>query len=181
LQDGKLGSESMRHVLYNTSRGSCRAPRFPYWTRMQGACSDDHNIVSTDMISWRGVERLPRMARWFPTIPSQTSISVPLRTIQMDDPYMHDYLLRKDGMDTYVCEVVCWIFCVITYILARCWRSIGIWTIICYCMHPSGHYFFHCDYSFILGKDPKKCLPVPYIRMTQDMVHGMGGTVWWWA
>ena len=38
-------------------------------------------------------------------------------------------------------------------------------------LHESGH-FFHCDYSFILGKDPKKYLPM---RITQDMINGMGG------
>ena len=38
-------------------------------------------------------------------------------------------------------------------------------------LHQSGC-FFHCDYSFILGNDPKKYLPV---RITEDMVFGMGG------
>jgi phosphatidylinositol 3-kinase len=38
-------------------------------------------------------------------------------------------------------------------------------------LHQSGH-FFHCDYSFILGNDPKKYLPM---RITEDMVNGMGG------
>lgn len=38
-------------------------------------------------------------------------------------------------------------------------------------LHQSGH-FFHCDYSFILGNDPKKYLPM---RITEDMVEGMGG------
>jgi phosphatidylinositol 3-kinase len=38
-------------------------------------------------------------------------------------------------------------------------------------LHQSGH-FFHCDYSFIFGSDPKKYLPM---RITEDMVQGMGG------
>ena len=38
-------------------------------------------------------------------------------------------------------------------------------------LHPTGH-FFHCDYSFILGHDPKKYLP---LRISEDMVNGMGG------
>lgn len=38
-------------------------------------------------------------------------------------------------------------------------------------LHQTGH-FFHCDFSFILGDDPKKYLPV---RITEDMVFGMGG------
>ena len=38
-------------------------------------------------------------------------------------------------------------------------------------LHQSGS-FFHCDYSFILGSDPKTYMPV---RITDDMVSGMGG------
>jgi phosphatidylinositol 3-kinase len=38
---------------------------------------------------------------------------------------------------------------------------------------PSGH-FFHIDFGFIFGRDPKP-LPPPF-RLTREMVDGMGGT-----
>jgi phosphatidylinositol 3-kinase len=37
-------------------------------------------------------------------------------------------------------------------------------------LHQSGS-FFHCDFSYILGSDPKKYLPM---RITDDMIYGMG-------
>lgn len=38
-------------------------------------------------------------------------------------------------------------------------------------LHQSGR-FFHCDFSFILGNDPKAFQPM---RITEEMVNGMGG------
>ena len=38
-------------------------------------------------------------------------------------------------------------------------------------LHQNGH-LFHCDYSFILGQDPKTYLPM---RITEEMVKGFGG------
>jgi phosphatidylinositol 3-kinase len=73
-------------------------------------------------------------------------------------------MIRKEVVETYVKS--CAGYCVITYLL-----GVGDRHLDNLLLHQSGH-FFHCDYSFILGKDPKKYLPV---RMTQDMVHGMGG------
>lgn len=77
-----------------------------------------------------------------------------------DDPYM----IRKAVMETYVKS--CAGYCVITYIL-----GVGDRHLDNLLLHPTGH-FFHCDYSFILGHDPKKYLP---LRITEDMVNGMGG------
>ena len=77
-----------------------------------------------------------------------------------DDPYM----IRKSIMETYVKS--CAGYCAITYIL-----GVGDRHLDNLLLHPTGH-FFHCDYSFILGHDPKKYLPV---RITEDMVNGMGG------
>jgi phosphatidylinositol kinase/protein kinase (PI-3 family) len=74
------------------------------------------------------------------------------------------YLIRKDVMDTYVKS--CAGYSVITYIL-----GVGDRHLDNLLLHQSGS-FFHCDYSFILGSDPKKYLPM---RITEDMVHGMGG------
>ncbi len=77
-----------------------------------------------------------------------------------NDPYM----IRKSVMETYVKS--CAGYCVVTYIL-----GVGDRHLDNLLLHPTGH-FFHCDYSFILGHDPKKYLP---LRITEDMVNGMGG------
>ena len=74
------------------------------------------------------------------------------------------YMIRRDVMDTYVKS--CAGYCVITYIL-----GVGDRHLDNLLLHQSGS-FFHCDYSFILGSDPKKHLP---LRLTEDMVFGMGG------
>ena len=74
------------------------------------------------------------------------------------------YLIRRDVMDTYVKS--CAGYSVITYIL-----GVGDRHLDNLLLHQSGA-FFHCDYSFLLGNDPKKYVP---LRITEDMVHGMGG------
>jgi phosphatidylinositol 3-kinase len=74
------------------------------------------------------------------------------------------YLIRRDVMDAYVKS--CAGYSVITYIL-----GVGDRHLDNLLLHQSGS-FFHCDYSFILGSDPKKYLPM---RITEDMVCGMGG------
>jgi len=74
------------------------------------------------------------------------------------------YLIRRDVMDTYVKS--CAGYSVITYIL-----GVGDRHLDNLLLHQSGA-FFHCDYSFLLGSDPKKYVP---LRITEDMVHGMGG------
>lgn len=74
------------------------------------------------------------------------------------------YLIRKDVMDTYVKS--CAGYSVVTYVL-----GVGDRHLDNLLLHQSGC-FFHCDYSFILGSDPKTYMPV---RITDDMVYGMGG------
>ena len=74
------------------------------------------------------------------------------------------YLIRREVMDTFVKS--CAGYSVLTYIL-----GVGDRHLDNLLLHHSGH-FFHCDYSFILGNDPKKYLPM---RITEDMVNGMGG------
>lgn len=85
-----------------------------------------------------------------------------LRTFNYD----HDapYMIRKEAMDTYVKS--CAGYCAITYIL-----GVGDRHLDNLLLHQTGH-FFHCDYSYILGRDPKKYLP---LRITEEMVNGMGG------
>ena len=74
------------------------------------------------------------------------------------------YKIQRDVMDTFVKS--CAGYSVCTYVL-----GVGDRHLDNLLLHQSGH-FFHCDYSFILGKDPKKYLPM---RITQDMINGMGG------
>ena len=74
------------------------------------------------------------------------------------------YYIQKDVMDTYVRS--CAGYSVITYLL-----GVGDRHLDNLLLHPKG-YFLHCDYSFILGQDPKTYLPM---RITEEMVLGMGG------
>eukprot|EP00536_Pseudo-nitzschia_multiseries_P009935 jgi/Psemu1/202007/e_gw1.289.5.1 len=74
------------------------------------------------------------------------------------------YRIKRDVMDTFVKS--CAGYSVCTYVL-----GVGDRHLDNLLLHESGH-FFHCDYSFILGKDPKKYLPM---RITKEMINGMGG------
>jgi phosphatidylinositol kinase/protein kinase (PI-3 family) len=74
------------------------------------------------------------------------------------------YFIKKDVMDTYVKS--CAGYCVITYLL-----GVGDRHTDNLLLHSQG-YFFHCDYSFILGQDPKTYLPM---RITTQMLDAMGG------
>lgn len=74
------------------------------------------------------------------------------------------YLIKKDVMDTFVKS--CAGYCVITYLL-----GVGDRHTDNLLLHSQG-YFFHCDYSFILGQDPKTYLPM---RITSQMIDTMGG------
>jgi len=74
------------------------------------------------------------------------------------------YLIEKEVMDNFVKS--CAGYSVITYLL-----GIGDRHTDNLLLHPKG-YFLHCDYSFILGQDPKTYLPM---RITEHMVSGMGG------
>ncbi len=74
------------------------------------------------------------------------------------------YLIKKEVMDNFVKS--CAGYSVITYIM-----GVGDRHTDNLLLHPKG-YFFHCDYSFILGQDPKTYQPM---RITEHMVNGMGG------
>ncbi|CAB9520306.1 Phosphatidylinositol 3-kinase catalytic subunit type 3 [Seminavis robusta] len=75
------------------------------------------------------------------------------------------YFVGRAVMDNYVKS--CAGYCVITYLLGVGDRHLDNLLI-----HNQTGSFFHCDYSFLFGKDPKKYLPV---RVTEDMIFGMGG------
>ena len=74
------------------------------------------------------------------------------------------YFIEKDTMDNFVKS--CAGYCVVTYLL-----GVGDRHTDNLLLHPQGN-FLHCDYSFILGQDPKTFLPM---RITEHMVNGMGG------
>jgi len=74
------------------------------------------------------------------------------------------YFVKKDVMDAYVKS--CAGYCVVTYLL-----GVGDRHLDNILLHQNGH-LIHCDYSFILGNDPKTYLPM---RITEDMIRGFGG------
>ncbi|KIV93674.1 hypothetical protein PV10_04869 [Exophiala mesophila] len=73
--------------------------------------------------------------------------------------------VRKEAMDTYIRS--CAGYCVITYIL-----GVGDRHLDNLLLQPSGQ-FFHIDFGFILGRDPKPFAPL--IKLCKEMVEGLGG------
>ncbi|KAI9755987.1 MAG: Phosphatidylinositol (PI) 3-kinase, partial [Candelina submexicana] len=74
--------------------------------------------------------------------------------------------VRKEAMDTYVKS--CAGYCVITYLL-----GVGDRHLDNLLLAPDGH-FFHADFGFILGRDPKPFAPA--MKLCKEMVEGMGGS-----
>ncbi|KAI9804478.1 MAG: hypothetical protein M1825_001377 [Sarcosagium campestre] len=74
--------------------------------------------------------------------------------------------VRKETMDTFVKS--CAGYCVITYILGVGDRHLDNLLIA-----PDGH-FFHADFGFILGRDPKPFAPA--MKLCKEMVEGMGNS-----
>jgi Phosphatidylinositol 3- and 4-kinase len=111
-------------------------------------------------------ERLRRLARGRAAGPRGSLGNDPIQEYFRSVAYdaKAPYMIRRDVMNNYVQS--CAGYSVITYIL-----GIGDRHLDNLLLHPSGS-FFHCDFSFILGRDPKKYLP---LRITEDMIHGMGG------
>jgi phosphatidylinositol 3-kinase len=73
--------------------------------------------------------------------------------------------VRKEAMDTYIKS--CAGYCVITYLLGVGDRHLDNLLI-----SPSGA-FFHVDFGYILGRDPKPY--APQMKLCREMVEGMGG------
>ena len=73
--------------------------------------------------------------------------------------------VRAEALDTYVKS--CAGYCVITYIL-----GVGDRHLDNLLLAPDGH-FFHADFGFILGRDPKPFAPV--MKLSKEMVECMGG------
>ena len=77
-----------------------------------------------------------------------------------------DLGVRASTMDTYVKS--CAGYCVITYLL-----GVGDRHLDNLLLAPSGH-FFHADFGYILGRDPKPFAPA--MKLCKEMVEGMGGS-----
>ncbi|KAG5928175.1 hypothetical protein E4U53_002735 [Claviceps sorghi] len=73
--------------------------------------------------------------------------------------------VRQETLDTYVKS--CAGYCVITYIL-----GVGDRHLDNLLLTPDGH-FFHADFGFILGRDPKPFAPL--MKLSKEMVECMGG------
>ncbi|KAF4206235.1 hypothetical protein CNMCM8927_005183 [Aspergillus lentulus] len=90
-----------------------------------------------------------------------------LAYLQANNPDENEPLgVRKETMDTYVKS--CAGYCVITYLL-----GVGDRHLENLLLAPDGH-FFHADFGFILGRDPKPFAPM--MKLCKEMVEGMGGT-----
>ena len=74
--------------------------------------------------------------------------------------------VHRSAMDTYVKS--CAGYCVITYLL-----GVGDRHLDNLLLSPSGH-FFHADFGYILGRDPKPFAPL--MKLCREMVEGMGGS-----
>lgn len=77
-----------------------------------------------------------------------------------------DLGVRKEAMDTYIKS--CAGYCVITYLL-----GVGDRHLDNLLLAPDGH-FFHADFGYILGRDPKPF--APQMKLCKEMVEGMGGS-----
>jgi len=73
--------------------------------------------------------------------------------------------VRAEAMDTYIKS--CAGYCVITYLLGVGDRHLDNLLIA-----PTGH-FFHADFGYILGRDPKPF--APQMKLSKEMIEGMGG------
>ncbi|KAM3088233.1 Phosphatidylinositol (PI) 3-kinase [Clarireedia jacksonii] len=75
--------------------------------------------------------------------------------------------VRKEALDVFVKS--CAGYCVITYLL-----GVGDRHLDNLLLAPDGH-FFHADFGFILGRDPKPFAPA--MKLCKEMVDGMGGSM----
>lgn len=73
--------------------------------------------------------------------------------------------VRKEALEIFIKS--CAGYCVITYLL-----GVGDRHLDNLLLAPDGH-FFHADFGFILGRDPKPFAPA--MKLCKEMVDGMGG------
>ncbi|KAI1259867.1 phosphatidylinositol 3 [Xylariaceae sp. FL1019] len=108
-------------------------------------------------------------------VPSQTLSAISskfnanpaLAYLRQHNPDDRAYLrVRKETLDTFAKS--CAGYCVITYIL-----GVGDRHLENLLLAPDGH-FFHADFGFILGRDPKPFAPA--VKLSKEMVDAMGGS-----
>lgn len=88
-----------------------------------------------------------------------------LRAHHPDEGSVGTYGVQPSVIDTFVRS--CAGYCVITYLL-----GVGDRHLDNLLLTPDGH-FFHVDFGYILGRDPKP-FP-PQVKVCKEMVDGMGG------
>ncbi|GAA5908761.1 hypothetical protein JCM6882_008200 [Rhodosporidiobolus microsporus] len=88
-----------------------------------------------------------------------------LRENQPDPGSVGTYGIRPEVFDTYIRS--CAGYCIVTYLL-----GVGDRHLDNLLLSPDGH-FFHVDFGYILGRDPKP-LP-PAVKVCKEMVEAMGG------
>ncbi|EGN99051.1 hypothetical protein SERLA73DRAFT_54158 [Serpula lacrymans var. lacrymans S7.3] len=88
-----------------------------------------------------------------------------LRANNPDEGSMGTYGVEPSVVDTFVRS--CAGYCVVTYLL-----GVGDRHLDNLLLTPDGH-FFHVDFGYILGRDPKP-FPPP-VKVCKEMVDGMGG------
>lgn len=93
--------------------------------------------------------------------------STVLAYLKKNNPDDHAPLkVRKEVIDVFIKS--CAGYCVITYLL-----GVGDRHLDNLLLAPDGH-FFHADFGFILGRDPKPFAPA--MKLCKEMVDGMGGS-----
>jgi phosphatidylinositol 3-kinase len=103
----------------------------------------------------------------FQSIASKYKTNPALSYLKLNNPDDRQSLgVRQETLDTYIKS--CAGYCVITYIL-----GVGDRHLDNLLLAPDGH-FFHADFGFILGRDPKPFAPV--MKLSKEMVDCMGGT-----
>lgn len=114
------------------------------------------------------------LSQFIPSMPLQAIVTkyknkgpVALTYLKQNNPDDKAPLgIRKETMDTFVRS--CAGYCVITYIL-----GVGDRHLDNLLLAPDGH-FFHADFGFILGRDPKPFAPA--MKISNEMLDAMGGT-----
>jgi len=88
-----------------------------------------------------------------------------LRQQHPDEGSVSTYGIVPEVLDTFVRS--CAGYCVLTYLL-----GVGDRHLDNLLLSPDGH-FFHVDFGYILGRDPKPFMPA--VKLSKEMIDAMGG------